>query len=295
LKAGLYSGLTFEQYLSIDAVNKSSLADMALSPAHYYARHLAKDREPRKATRPMKLGTDIHCAILEPDRFGKEYVVIPKDAPQRPTKAMLEAKKPSEDSVARIIWWHEFDACSTGKTQINFDDHETCINMQKICKKHPAFKTLLAKGGQSEITMVWEDDETGLQCKARLDWLPLADYLLDLKSVESAHAEDFGKKAYDYEWHVQAAFYADGFRTLTDENRAFVFAAIEKVPPLEPAFFFATDDDLARGRRVYRPLLKQIAECKRKKKWPGYPTEIQPLIAPPWVKRQDEDAPLEEY
>jgi hypothetical protein len=292
MKPGLYSGLTFDKYLAIPAVNKSSLNDMRLSPKHYYERHLAPNREPRKPTRPMKLGTDIHTAVLEPERFAKEYVVIPEDAPNRPTKAQLEAKKPSEATQVLITWWSHFDDLHKGKTQISFEDHNTCLKIQEVFRTHPVCKTVLAKGGKSEITMVWEDQETGLLCKGRLDWLPVSDYLFDLKSVESAQSADFGKKAYDYDWHAQAAFYTDGFEALTGERRLFLFGAIEKTPPLEPAFYYATDEDVVRGRRGYRPLLKQIAECKRKKSWPGYPLEVQPLIAPAWeIKRDKEQGP----
>lgn len=295
MKPGIYSGLSFEQYLSIEAVNKSSLDDARLSPAHYFARHIDPNREPRKATRPMKLGTDIHAAILEPERFARDYIVIPADAPKRPTKAQLEAKKPSDETVELIEWWRQFDEKATGKTQISAEDFDTCSKIQKVFRSHPACRELLKPGGKSEITLVWIDPETGVKCKARLDWMPVAGYLLDVKSVECAHEEDFGRKAYDYDWHVQAAWYLDGWKVLTGDDRIFVFAAIEKTAPFAPAFFHATEEDVSRGRRKYRPILRKLAAALQSGDWTGYETGIRPLKAPSWEVKRDEEATPEQF
>ena len=68
MKPGIYPDLPNEEYHRCDGVSNSMLSDMARSPAHFQAAR----RRQREETPAMAIGTAIHCAVLEPERFAAE-------------------------------------------------------------------------------------------------------------------------------------------------------------------------------------------------------------------------------
>ena len=62
---GIYRNVPFADYLEWDAVSNSALSRFARVPA---AAHVPIDD-----TAALALGRALHCAILEPERFAREY------------------------------------------------------------------------------------------------------------------------------------------------------------------------------------------------------------------------------
>ena len=60
-----------EEYFSNPALNFSRLVRLLKSPKHFWG---GGDKEPNKT---MELGSTIHCALLEPERFKNDYVAEP--------------------------------------------------------------------------------------------------------------------------------------------------------------------------------------------------------------------------
>jgi hypothetical protein len=58
-----------EQYHADPAVSASHLHAIARSPYHYWSRYLDPNRKPVEPTAAMRLGSLVHCAVLEPDEL----------------------------------------------------------------------------------------------------------------------------------------------------------------------------------------------------------------------------------
>lgn len=290
MEIGVYKGVSNDAYHSGAGVSKSGLDLIARSPLHYWSAYLDPQREPREETPAMMLGTAIHSAVLEPQLFASDYVVVPEGAPKRPTKTQLSAKKPSDDTVAAIEWWREFDARYGGKTILTADDYDTCTSIQTNVRRHPAAQTLM-KEGEAELSVYWRDDETGVLCKCRPDWMNYqANVIVDVKSTEDASPEGFQRSIQKYGYHVQAAWYLDGFKAATGTApKAFIFAAFEKKRPYATAFYYADADMIELGRILYRERLNAYAECLKRNSWPGYPAQLQAISLPAWVLRAAND------
>lgn len=287
MEPGVYRGLSFEAYLAIEAVNKSSLDFMGQTPAHFFANVLDPAREVRKATPAMELGVAIHSAILEPDKFVELYCCEPIGAPKRPTARQWEAKKPSPETLEAIEFWDNFETVNQGREVLSVSDWVTCQMVKDAVSKHPAGRMLL-EVGDPEVVLVWRDPVEGVLCKGRVDWLtPGA--IVDFKSTQDAGPEAFSKQVANRGWDVQAAWYADAYKTLTGEEVTFVFGAVEKTKPFACGFYYAGPDMLEVGRRTYRERLRKFAECKRNQYWPGYPEELTELKLPSWRMKQTEE------
>lgn len=290
MESGVYKNLTNEEYHSGAGVSKSGLTLIGKSPLHYWSAYLDPEREPRKETDAMKLGTAIHSAILEPDLFASDYVVVPNDAPRKPTSVQRNAKKPSDDTIAAIEFWDAFNADNEGRVIIDIDDYETCTSIQRQVRRHPAAIALLGTG-EAETSVYWIDNETGVLCKCRPDWMNYqANVIVDVKSAEDASPIAFQRSIFNYEYHVQAAWYIDGVTAATGHApKAFIFGVFEKSRPHAAAFYYADQEMIDLGRRIYRERLAIYANCLQTNRWPGYPDTLQAISLPMWALKAAND------
>ena len=221
----------------------------------------------------MRVGTAIHTAVLEPETFLDRYVILPEGIDRR-TKdgkaeyAILEGK--AEAKGAQLLPYADFDKV---------------MAIKSACHTHPMAKQLF-RDGKAEMSVFWTDEETGVLCKCRPDWLLGGDNpaILDLKSTEDASPDGFTRSAYKYRYHVQAAWYLDGLEAaLGVKPDVFMFLAVEKSAPYAPAFYYADDAMITAGRAEYRRLLRLFAKCQSENDWPGYPTKLQALTLPKWA------------
>lgn len=161
---------------------------------------------------------------------------------------------------------------------------------------HPLAAALFV-GGEPEVSAFWTDPVTGVDCRARFDYLPEAVagkrlIVPDLKTALSSHPGEFGKAAAKFFYAMQDAWYTDACIALgLDPDPAFVFVTVEKEPPylVTVGQLRAEDKRLGRGlndraRRIYR-------ECVENDHWPGYspPTEIAEISLPYWHRSEYEE------
>ena len=67
--------LSNADYHADPAVSASHLHAIARSPYHYWSRYLDPNRKPVEPTAAMRLGSLVHCAVLEPDELSQRYSV----------------------------------------------------------------------------------------------------------------------------------------------------------------------------------------------------------------------------
>jgi hypothetical protein len=277
MKPGIYANIPFDEYLKIEAINKSGLEWFQWSPLHYWTNCLSPNKPEQKTSDAMALGTAIHMAILEPERFAATYIASPRF--DRRTK---QGKQDSDGFRA--------DCERRGLTDIDEQDFETCKRVRDSVRATSAAEIIL-ETGSSEVTMVWEDPIEGVLCKGRLDWLSAV--ILDFKSTIDARHSAFSKQVANMGWHIQAAFYTDGYRAITKIEPPFIFGAIEKSAPFGCAFYELGSEEVDAGRKLYRKWLAQYAKCLGNKTWPGYPSEIKKLNLPAWAMKETQDGSTE--
>lgn len=232
-----------------EAVSSSGLKKILVSPMHFQDYLANKSTE----TTALRVGTAIHTALLEPDVFKSEYVIAP--VVDRRTKAGKEL-------------WEEFMAGLGGKRIVTESELEMLTKIAEQVKQHRMANTLLTMG-KAEQSIFWTDKETGIRCKVRPDSLsPYA--ILDVKSTESAHRNDFPRSCVRYNYDLSAAMYQEGVRELTGETIDFVFLAVEKSSPNLCALYKASEEMMVSGYAKFRAALRTLAECRASGVWGGY-------------------------
>jgi exodeoxyribonuclease VIII len=272
----LRANMPFARYLEIPAQSVSGLKHLRRSPLHF--KHAREN--PRPPTPAMSFGTAAHCAVLEPDRFARDFLVW-----DRTTDSGRSA--PRNGKV-----WDEFlaRAQAEGATVITEGEREACMRLQRAVRSDPVAAPYLERG-MPEIVMQWDND--GRACKGRADWLTAMSgnaCLVGLKTTRDASPRVFAATAARLGYHLQWAWYADGYeRLMPDASPATVEIVVEAEAPHAVTVYVIPDDVLEQGRSEYTRLLEQLAECEREDRWPG-PTETAVQFAlPVWAYDGDGD------
>jgi len=233
----VFSGLPREAYDELPGWNASLLkVVLSKTPAHAWAEFINPDREIAEDAGQFLIGNLFHCRLLEPEVFYQRYLVLPEDAPKRPTAKQLEKPKPRkdgsvntetatytnwQDAKARQAWWDRFEAEHPGAASaqsVSRKDLQLGDALASAVLKHPALGLRFADTPQNragnELTLTWIDPLTGARCKARLDAVRfLGDRLWigDLKSAMDAGPgpDHFGRAAANFDYCLSAAWYRD--------------------------------------------------------------------------------------
>lgn len=265
-------------------ISKSGLDKINKAPMFYYAHYLDPNRPPQQEKKHFVVGSITNDVLLQQHLLDKQYIIVPKNAPRRPTSLQLNAKKPSDETLAAIAWWEEFNAKVGDKQVVEAADYDAACRMRDAVWGHP-MASLLLRDGVAEKTIYFEEPETGAQCKFRPDFISRdTGFLVDLKTTGDASPEAFGRSALSYRYHVQAAFYADGMYYKTDKYpKGFCFIAVEKEWPHPVAVYYADERTMELGNSAYMRNLRTYMECKEKNEWPGYSLQIEALELPEWI------------
>lgn len=258
-------GVYFARELGL--VRKSVLDLVHRAPAAYKAWLDGQETEPTPA---MVLGTALHCAALEPERFAREYVVSAEFGDCRKTV----------NRDARDAWRSEH----AGKTVLSAEDMRAVGGMVASLLAHPLMGRILTRG-RPEVTARWLDQDTGLPCVARVDlWSEPLALALDLKTTEDARPAQFAKSIANFRYHVQAALYTEGLGAVGAPCEHFVFCAVEKRPPYLVAMYELDAGAVVRGERSARRNIRTLAECCMRDAYPGYDAGISEITLPPWAE-----------
>ena len=263
---GLVYGMPIEAYHALPSLSCSGMHDLARSPAHYFGLHIDPDRPPR-AEKPGQLeGNLAHCAVLEPDAYSDRYTIGPEE--RRNSKA-----------------WGAFAENET-RTIIKRAQHDAAMAQAKSIRALPDVAQLLS-AGHPEVSAFWIDEQTGVPCRCRPDWVhPTAAgvILVDVKTYGDASPREFSRQIARKGYHRQSAFYSDGYAAASGlDVLGFVFVAVECAYPFAACAVMLDGESLERGRAECRVLIDCYAECLRTGQWPGYSDRIEQVSLPAWA------------
>ncbi|MFV2695543.1 exodeoxyribonuclease VIII [Escherichia coli] len=272
IEPGIYYGISNENYHAGPGVSKSQLDDIADTPALYLWRKNAPVDTTK--TKTLDLGTAFHCRVLEPEEFSNRFIVAPEF--NRRTTAGKEEEK------AFLM-----ECASTGKTVITAEEGRKIELMYQSVMALPLGQWLVESAGHAESSIYWEDPETGILCRCRPDKIiPEFHWIMDVKTT--ADIQRFKTAYYDYRYHVQDAFYSDGYEAQFGVQPTFVFLVASTTIecgryPVE-IFMMGEEAKLA-GQLEYHRNLRTLADCLNTDEWPA----IKTLSLPRWAKEYAND------
>lgn len=231
LLPGIYFDLSDEAYHNDPAISNSNIKDLLISPMKYWRNSALNPKRKRKETSSMKTGKALHCYLMEKERFNRDYIVLPKlDVDSDFYR--IESEKPEflqNFALRKTKDAKTFEYIGT-KIKLSEEEFEGIKEAVDYFESLPTAGELF-KDGYMEVSIFWRDEETGLMCKCRPDYLT-PNYIADYKSIS-----EIGKiknQIGDYDYYIQQAYYLEGlrcfregsvpknFNELSEEQKAFV-------------------------------------------------------------------------
>lgn len=225
------------EYHSWEAISNSKLSMLLTSPKlfDYYRTH------PFEETDSMRLGTETHCLLLEPNKFKEYYSVIPDVSLATKAGKILKASALDKNPGTRVIKQAEYDKARYMADQILLNKEaaklfEGCLFERSVRTKR-----------------------FGNNVKARFDGINLdKKYIFDVKTTQSIKKFILGFE--DLGYHRQAAFYCD----VTGFND-FYFIVVESNAPHITAVFKLKPKSMERGRMEISAAFEMLKTCRKNK------------------------------
>lgn len=281
-KPGIHSGVPFADYLSWPAISNSRISLALKSLAHF--KH-CQFGEPSPA---LRLGQLVHCGVLEPMTVVKRYTVMPdfeKDAENKTADGTATCSKNTKFYKAKVA---AYAAANADKIIVGQDEYDRLCGIGTALNRSAKAREYLFGGGEAEVSMLWYDHETGLPCKARIDWLNSG--INDLKTT--LDGANFNKSIAKYGYHRQGAHYQAGYATLHGgELKDFRLIAVESSQPYGVRAAPLNDDALETGRSEVRQALRDIAEAYELDSFPCYDDPASWCL-PSWYAGADDEVEL---
>jgi hypothetical protein len=227
-------------HLDCPGMSNSKLGHLARGWVHFIYSQTVKEESDA-----MNLGSALHDAILLPDRFARDYAVIPR----------VDGRT-KEGKEIRLKFLQD----NIDKNLIDQEQSDLINGMSERIKQCAEVQRLFASG-DPEVSFFWTDHETKILCKGRTDFLYRADdhiIIIDIKTTQDAGKRKFQRSIADYNYDRAAAFYLDGVsQVLETKVRAFAYIAIESKPPHDLGLYVLGERSLETGRKLYRDLLSK--------------------------------------
>ena len=276
LQAGIHAGIPADEYHADPAPEPSltsSVARLLLSrsPLHAKTGHprLNPDFE-REEDEKFDLGTAVHALLLE-----NEAAIELIEADDWRTKAAREQRDAAR-AAGRIPML---------PSQVMATHAMVMAVRTQLAEFHVS--PLPFDAGMPEQTLVWQD-EGGVWCRARVDWLHDGYVAVDdLKTTSrSASPVEWSRTLFSMGYDVQAAFYLRGVKALTNIDAEFRLVVAEAQPPYAVSVLSLEPSALELATDKVTWAIRKWGACIESGDWQGYPREVAYAEMPGWAEAQ---------
>lgn len=281
---GAYRLMPMSVYHSQDcchgpSVSSTGIRQAVTSPHAFWKNSdLNENRYPEKPeSDSLILGKAAHSLILGDEEFAEQFIFAPQDAPPRPTKAQVAAYERNgewtENAKSRAAFWKHWDAQAAGRTFVTAEQMEKITYMAENLHNCPE-AVLALTGNLTEISMIWQDELTGLWLKSRPDCIPQEKFDLgDLKTF-APKSRDLAyaamRSTLDWDYPMQMALACEGaehlFGSVMQNGCMLIF--IQTTAPYEPVPVEISPEAIGFARLRVRKGINAIAHGLKTGEWP---------------------------
>jgi len=263
---GVHLNIPEKLYRSWDAPSQSILkAGETALDMRYEMDH------PSIATREQIVGTALHWAFFEPGRYAERCISAP---------VVNKRTNAGKDEL------EEFQAANADRLILEGDEAAQVDAWAIALRKHAGAGYLIDLPGESEVSLLWRNKESGENVKARIDRLPNEGPILDLKTCADISDRGLDSAVNRFGYHFQAACYTEAVEAVGRGAREYILIWLLKEPPYHVRVRRLERDWILVGQSQYRQALAMYAKARKSGIWEGYPDTIEPHYAPSYIIRQ---------
>lgn len=291
-----------DDYHKHPAISKTKIDIFRQSPKLFYKRFVTGEIPPDPPTEALIVGQAVDNLVLEGrEEFEKRFVLIPENAPSRPSTRTLNAKKRTPQSQANVDWWAEFQEKHKGKQTITGEQMETVEACVRSLEQHDTFQSLI-RGGVSQHSFRLAGSHYAIQCRPDRfvedgnEASKGEPIILDLKTIQELPADQpdhISRHICDWGYHRGSYLYPEIVSTVMkwkDFRPRFVFAFVEKQEPFAVRCVEIDRSAKEIAEREVRGSLHQLKECFEKSIWPfHWEQELTEVELPGYYVRRTAD------
>jgi len=210
---GVHNDIPEPTYHSLPGLSSTGIKKMLDAPAVFEQ----YQREGEKPRTVFDVGSAAHAKILG---AGSDVVAYP--AEHLTPSGNVSTKKAATDWAAQQR--------AAGLIPVTPDQIEAVNAMAEAALTHPDAGPLL-EHGQAEVSLIWDDPDTGARCRGRVDYVRTDTVLVDLKTADGARPWTWSYKAEDHGYFEQRVHYGNGWQVLTGSEPRFLTVVVDKKPP----------------------------------------------------------------
>lgn len=273
--AGIHAGIPEAEYHSHPALSSTQAKRILESPARYkhYLEHGRPDTE------AFDVGHAAHAKVLG---VGSGVVAYPDEH--------LTPSGNASSKAATVAWADQQRAA--GLIPVSPNWIAAVDAMAESVLAHDEARKLLEQPGTAEASVFTTCDQTGIDMRARFDFLPNGNgTAFDLKTTpDQATAHDFRRTVAKYRYDVQQGHYLDTLLYADSRTVEYRYVVVEKTAPHFVGVIQLDDHFAAIGRRDALRARQTLRECIDTGIWPTGLEDVAYIDAPFWL---DDDNDME--
>lgn len=279
-----------EEYHALKRVQTSSLKMLKSNPRKYQACYVTGEQPKPDLSdkRAVIIGDMVHQALLEKRDVSEVIVPYPMDCLGAGGRLK---PKPASEFRERMK--------SEGRVAVKDDEFKRIFSICNSVLHHDLGKLIGRDDIVFEEAIFWTDMGTGLDCKAKPDFMYEAEdsvICYDLKVTEGISPSNWGRIAKRLGYWLQDAHYSSGLAHITGKPVKFQFWVVESVWPFRVAQYEWDQISRERASEAYVRLLNELKRRTEENDW-SEDWESSPtyLTLDPWDVGVDEEGELEGF
>ena len=263
--------MPMQSYLEIDGFLGGSMLNLVLNrPDKFKHQYIEGNNE--EATEATKLGSLVHTLFMEPEKFTKDYHLIPdryvndkgKELQWRENKNYTHVKEDIEKAG--------------NKVRITSKQYDEARKYEMALRN--SYAGYYLEGAIIEPTFLCKVSDE-LKLKSRPDFIK--DGIgYNVKSTKSAKAEDFYKSAIAFGYDISAALAAYCYEMFYKEPmKDYVFPVVEKSETAPVEIFHSNEPMYGEGSMTFlefgalrlKAAIDKYLRCKKIDSWPAFESD----------------------
>ncbi len=269
---------TIEEYHACDEWSRSQHCDLLDSAPLFEGKHISHIYPPEKK-KAWDTGTVAHACLLEPRGVDGVVRVIPREA----LNAQGHRRGPE---------WNSWKKENSGYIDMKAEEFEGVRQMVANVRTHPIASIFLDQAIHFEYSIFWEDAETGLPLRVRLDMVSRhldGVVIPEFKTTRAVTARAFASDAATFRYYCQEAMYREAAEAMGWKVYGFPFICADKSPAHQCEVRTLPERALELGREEIQSARRELAHRLETGDWhsPTWGT-VQETDLPEWAYRQDQ-------
>lgn len=274
MKNGIYKDITIEEYHANDThISATQIKQAKNSLKEFHWRQTGKIKNETKTC--FDFGNAFELALLDRDQFSSKVAIMQDELwVAEALKEKPDLKSPKQSKSYQTAQ-SNFLSENQGKYIISGsgnESYETIEGMLESCYQDKVIQKLIT-GIETQLSLFWTDDQTGLNLKTRPDFCKAKkNVVVNLKTADCGEPDKFSKEMANYDYPLQACMeitgcVASGLMPKVDN---YFWLVVEKKPPYNATIYEFAQDDIKWTMDCLDWVLRKISEARKKNFFPGY-------------------------